>query len=152
MPIAQAMWVHGHSIGVEHPERLASVWRAGFFARLQGKPAQSAWFHFAVPTPVIVAGSRLRVGSVLVRLRATPAEAWLSAVHVYDGERKIAAHDGLRLAPERWSTPRFAVPGSPEVLWGLGISLQVTFARDSTAPNADLARRLDFSAAGCDFL
>ena len=34
--------------------------RAGFYTYLYGKANTDNWFHFAVPTPVIVDGKRLR--------------------------------------------------------------------------------------------
>lgn len=52
--ITQAMWTHGHTMKVEDPAGLSGVWRAGFFARAVGRPNTTNWFHFAVPTPVIV--------------------------------------------------------------------------------------------------
>jgi hypothetical protein len=150
MPIAHAMWVHGHSMNIEHPDRIASVWRAGFFGRIIGRSGQSTWIHFPVPTPVIVDDNRLRIESVLVRFRTTPTDAWVAAAHVYDGERKIASHDGLHDAPGAWEVKRFAVPGTPEIRWGVGISINVQFHID-TAVDAD-SWRIDFSSVGCDFL
>ncbi len=66
MALAHAMWVHGHNMQIEHPDRLQSVWRAGMYIRVEGKPGLSNWFHFAIPTPVIVNGNRLRADSVMV--------------------------------------------------------------------------------------
>jgi hypothetical protein len=152
MPIAHAMWVHGHSMTVEHPDRLASVWRAGFYVRINGRSAQNTWLHFAVPTPVIVDGNRLRGGAALVRFRTTPTDAWVAAVHVYDGERKIASHDGLHEAPSGWEMKRFDIVGNPEIRWGLGISINVAFHIDSAAADGKLAWRIDISSVGCDFL
>jgi hypothetical protein len=67
-------------------------------------------------------------------------------VHVYDGEVKIASHDGLSLAPTSWSTPRFDVPPHPEIKWGLGISIGVTIGGETGS------RNMEFASAGCDFL
>ena len=143
MAVAHAMWTHGHSIQIEYPERLSKVERKGFSARLTSPGAgQPNWLHFAVPTPVIVNGSRLRVGSVLVRFKC--GQASIEAIHVYDGENKIAAKDNLSLCPKQWHAERLEVPGNPEVLWGVGISVLVDFGPDD--------RWVEFSSAGCDFL
>ena len=150
MAIAHAMWVHAHSMIIEHPDRIASVWRAGSFGRILGRSAQNIWVHFAVPTPVIVDDNRLRIGQALVRFRTTPSEAWVTAVHIYDGERKIAAFDGRRDAPSEWEVKRFSVTGTPEILWGVGISINVQFHVDRAVGTEPW--RIDFSAAGCDFL
>jgi len=146
MALAHAMWVHGHSMQIEYPERLSTVWRAGFYIRVEGNPGQDNWFHFAIPTPVIVDDNRLRVGSVMIRFRCGSSDAYVRAVHIYDGETKIASHDSLHLSPTSWAWPRFDVPTHPDIRWGLGISIGVAFG--ATA----LSRRIEFSSAGCDFL
>jgi hypothetical protein len=69
---------------------------------------------------------------------------------VYDGERKIAAHDGLMESPTEWQVMRFEVPGTPEIQWGVGISIAVQFTLDLEF--LDDLRQIDFSAAGCEFL
>ena|SRR3982751_1718382 len=149
MPIAQAMWIHGHSMNIEHPDRLASVWRAGFFGRIIGRSGQNTWIHFPVPTPVIVDDTRLCIESALLRFRTT-RDAWVTAVHIYDGETKIASHDGLEDAPSVWEVKRFGVPGTPQIQWGIGISVNVFFDIDPLA--TEDYWRIDFSSAGCDFL
>ena len=147
MPLAHAMWIHGHSMQIEYPDRVDSVRRAGFYIRIEGKPGMGNWFHFAIPTPVMVNDNRLRVGSVLIRFRTGSGDAFVSAVHVYDGERRIARHDNLHLAPGKWHTERFDVPGDPEIRWGLGISIGVGFGVEQM-----ISHRMEFSSAGCDFL
>ena len=146
MALAHAMWIHGNTMQIEHPEHVDSVWRAGFYIRVDGKPGRDNWFHFAIPTPVIVNDYRLRAGSVLIRFKTGSVDASVRAVHVYDGERPIARHDGLNLAPRQWHTEQFDVPGNPEIRWGLGISIGVGFGVES------LSHRIEFSSAGCDFL
>jgi hypothetical protein len=143
MALAHAMWIHGHSLQVEYPERLSKVERRGFSVRLTSPSAgQPNWLHFAIPTPVIVNDNRLRVGSVLVRFKCGIAS--VKAVHVYDGETKIAAKDNLNLSPKQWHMERIQVPGTPQVHLGLGISVLVDFGPDD--------RWVEFSSAGCDFL
>ncbi len=144
--LAHAMWLHGHGMQIEYPDRLDAVWRAGMYIRVEGKPGQGNWFHFPIPTAVIVDDNRLRVGSVMIRFRTGSADAFVKSVHVYDGEKKIASHDNLTLAPKDWETPRFDVPGHPEIRWGLGISIGVGFGVEM------MSHRMEFAAAGCDFL
>lgn len=146
MSLAHAMWLHGHGLQIEYPDRVESVWRAGFFIRVVPKPNTGNWLHFAIPTPVIVDDNRLSVGSVLLRFRTGSTVVRVTAVHIYDGEVKIASHDGLNLSPNAWSTPRFDVPTHPEIKWGLGISIGVT------AGSGTGARTMEFASAGCDFL
>ena len=150
LKLAHAMWVHGHGMQIEYPERLDVQKRMGFYFQIKGKPFTSNWFHFAIPTPVIVDSKRLIVGSVMVRLRTGPG-ASVHAVHIYDGETKIAAHDGLNLSPQgNFVFPRFDVPTHPYIKWGLGISVGVKFGDAANLPPNKLL--VELSAAGCDFM
>ncbi len=149
MSLEQAMWVHGHSMQIEYPERLDLLKRMGYYIQVKGKPFTTNWFHFAIPTPVIVSGKRLCVGSVMIRFRVGPG-ASLNSVHIYDGETKIAAHDGLDLSPQGgFASPRFDVPTHPPIRWGLGISLGVGFGDSANLPANKLL--VEVSSAGCDF-
>jgi hypothetical protein len=143
MAIAHAMWTHGHSLQVEIPTK-GNVERKGFSAKYTSNSGASPnWLHFAVPTPVIVNDARLKVESVLVRFRCG-GSGRVKAIHIYDGENKIAGKDNLNLGPTQWHVERLDVPGTPKVEWGLGISILVDFGPDD--------RWVEFSAAGCDFL
>ena len=143
--LAHAMWVHGHSMQIEYPNRLNWVQRTGFSTKVQSKgPMQPNWFHFAIPTPVIVNDKRLRVGSVLIRFRSA-GQAYVKAIHVYDGEKKIASKENIKLSPPQWQVEKVSVPNNSQIFWGLGISILVDFGIDTP-------REIEFSAAGCDFL
>ena len=145
MPIAHAMWTHGHSMHIEFPDRVASFRRAGFYIEVVGKAGFDNWFHFAVPTPLIVNDQRLKADSVLIRFRCHSNDTSVRAVHVYDGEGKIAEHDNLGLNPVAWHVARLSVPRRPQIFWGLGISVNVACGVEN------LNHQIDFAAAGCDF-
>ncbi len=130
---------------IEHPDRLMAVWRAGFYIRAVGLPGTANWFHFALPTPVILNDRRLRAGSVMLRFRTGSADAWVEHVHVYDGDSKIAEHNDLRLSGEH-PFERFEVAAQPEVQWGLGVSIGAAFGAEP------LSHAMEFIAAGCDFI
>lgn len=128
MALTRAIWTHGHAVKIEHPDRLVSVSRVGQCVVLEGKPDQKVWVHYAIPTPVIVSDERLSAHSVMIRCRTVQKnDAWIAAVHVWDGENRIATHDGLRHVSKDWSWPRYEIPGPPEVRWGIGLSIQVGF-------------------------
>ena len=146
MAITQAMWVHGHKMTIENPSSLKTVWRAGFFVRVVGMPNTTNWFHFAIPTTVIVNDKRQMMDSVMLRFRAGSSSAAVTNVHIYDGEGIRAKHDGLNLSPTNFGLERFNVVGKPDVLWGIGISIGVRFTGATDAQNT-----LEFSSAGCDF-
>jgi hypothetical protein len=147
MALAQAMWAHGHSMVVEYPDNLRSEWRAGYFIRVVGKPNTTNWFHFAIPTPVIVDDNRLAIDSCLVRFRSNSPNAMITNVHIFDGENRIAASNNLTLAPATWNMHRFTVPTKQEVLWGIGVTLGVKFIGDNDDENT-----IEISSAGVDFL
>lgn len=150
MKLAHAMWTHGHSMQIEYPDRLDLEKRMGFYIQVRGKPFTSNWFHFAIPTPVIVDGKRLCVGSVMIRFHTGPG-ASVYAVHIYDGENRIAAHEGLNLSPQGgFVWPRFDVPTHPDIKWGLGISIGVKFGDSANLPPNKLL--MEISSAGCDFM
>lgn len=147
MALAEAMWVHGHSMAIEVPQNIQAEWRAGFFIRVVGKPNTTNWFHFAIPTTVIVNDNRLAIGSGMIRFRCNSTRAIVTNVHIFDGENRVAAHDGLNMAPAAWTFQRFAVPGTPDVLWGVGITLGVKFIGATDAENT-----MEISSVGIDFL
>jgi peptidoglycan hydrolase-like protein with peptidoglycan-binding domain len=144
-PIAEASWVHGTAVTVEVPANMESVRRFGFFTRLIGKPNKTNWFHFALPTPVIVNGDRKVVGPCMLRFQTGGTNAVVRDVHIYDGEVRVAAHNGVNLSGNQ-PFRRFGVAQAPEVLWGVGISIGVKYGEGTAAQ-----RTIDLISAGCDF-
>lgn len=143
----QAMWAHGHMLQIEFADRIQSARRFGSSISIEGRQNTENWFHFAIPTPVIINDRRLRVGAVLLRFRTSSDNAYVHAVHIYDGEGRIVGQDNLRLSPRAWNLQRVDVPNDPEVRWGLGISIGVRFQGANPADN-----RVEFSSAGGEFL
>jgi peptidoglycan hydrolase-like protein with peptidoglycan-binding domain len=143
--IAEASWVHGTAVTVEHPTQMESVRRFGFFTRLIGKPNTTNWFHFAIPTPVIVNNDRKVLGPCMLRFQTGGTNAVVRDVHIYDGEVRVAAHDGINLSGSQPFT-RFGIAHGPEVLWGVGISIGVRYGAGTAAQ-----RTIDLISAGCDF-
>ena len=142
--ISYASWIHGHSMQVEYPDRIASQWRAGFAYTIEGKPGTGNWFHFAIPTPVIIDDVRLRADSVMLRFSTASADAFVRDVHIYDGETVLAAHDNIFLSgPQPFV--RLVVPDRPLMGLGLGISIGVGFGVEA------MDHHMQFIAAGCDF-
>ncbi len=154
MPIAHAMFIHGHSIRVEYPDLMDDTVRKGYYARLKGCEGAENWFHLAIPTPLSVTGSnlgiepiggsKLRIDSVILRFRTSGAT--VTAIHVYDGEKKIVSKNGLSLAYSDWTNERIEVPYDKRIFqWGLGLSFMGKFGSENP-------RRIDVSSAGVDFL
>lgn len=143
--IAEASWVHGTAIQIEIPESIEFVRRFGFFTRIIGKPNTTNWLHFAIPTPVIVNDVRKTFGPCMLRFSTGGAGALVRDVHLFDGEVRVVAHNGVNLSGSQPFT-RFGIAHAPKVLWGVGISIGVTFGGGTAA-----SRTMDFISAGCDF-
>jgi Family of unknown function (DUF6623) len=140
------MWVHGTDVHVELDDNVESLTRFGFFTRIVGKPNTTNWYHFAVPTPVIVDGNRLAFARAMLRFVTGGASAIVRDVHIYDGSARIAAHDGVNLSGSQPFT-KFGVPHKPDVFFGAGISVGVTTGAGTAAQ-----RQIDWISAGIDFL
>ena len=144
--IEHAMWAHGTDLHVEVDANVESLTRFGFFTRVVGRANTTNWYHFAIPTPVIVSGNRLAFCRAMLRLVTGGTNSVVRDVHVYDGSARIAAHQFVNLSG---SLPFavFGVAHKPDVFWGAGISVGVRTGGGTAAQ-----RRMDFISAGVDFL
>jgi hypothetical protein len=99
--------------------------------------------HFAIPTPVIVDGARLKVGSALISY-TTSNGAKITDFRVYDGDKLLVQFSGLNLQGNPQLEIR-EVTGLPSVLAGTVITLRVQF--NGNGPD-DFIR---FISAGINF-
>jgi hypothetical protein len=143
VPIAHANWVHGTSVEVEYPDRLNLFSKKGFYTIVEGKPDTTNWFHFALPTPVIVDNKRWKLESVILMFVTQP-DAVVTNVHIYEGHQKIEAFDGLSMTGSHLFE-RFDVLNLL-VRYGIGISIGVRFGKQTTNHLAA------FISAGGDFI
>jgi hypothetical protein len=175
-----AVWVHGNvavaeQVGgalVTSPGPLTNVdgvaWTdvvglpQGMRKRFRGKANTSNWFHFPLPTPVVVptpdvpTGNRASLERVFVLFRLEEREGRLTDVHVWDGPRPIAQArwGGLDRAGDfsqgiNWDPMRgnvFTVPEGqrPAISFGLGVSVRISFG--------DRDGDVVFTAVGADFI
>jgi peptidoglycan hydrolase-like protein with peptidoglycan-binding domain len=144
--IAHAMWAHGTSLQVEIESNVESIRRYGFYTRVVGKANTTNWYHFAIPTAVIVSNRRLVFGRAMLRFVTGGTNAVVRDVHVYDGSARIVAHQFVNLSGSQ-PFAVFGVPHKPSVFWGAGISIGVRTGSGTAAQ-----RRMDFISAGIDFL
>jgi serine protease AprX len=142
-PLVHAAWIHGHAARVERPERLEHELLLGFYSLFKGKPNTDNWFHFALPTPVIVSNKRLRLDSIMLLFWTDP-NVHVYAVHVWDANTALKRYDGLNLSGSHWFT-RFDVLNN-HVRYGIGVSVGVRF----TAAAGE--RRILFGSCGGDFI
>lgn len=124
----QAYWVHGTSVQIEREGYYISKQCAGFGAIFRTHGAE--WFHFPIPTPVIVDGARSSLKKVFVFFK-TEGTAKINAIHVYDGGKEIANFDNLSKAGDHSTSidqdNTWIIASSPEILYGVGISINVDF-------------------------
>lgn len=144
--INHAMWAHGTDVHVEVDANVESIQRFGFYTRIVGRANTTNWYHFAIPTPVIVSGNRLAFCRAMLRFVTGGTAATVRDVHIYDGSARIAAHQAVNLSGSQPFTV-FGVPHKPDVFWGAGISIGVTTGAGTVAQ-----RRIDLISAGIDFL
>ena len=143
--ISYASWIHGHSMEIEYPDRMASAIRRGYAYQVEGMPGTANWFHFAIPTPVIINDVRLQIDSIMLRMTTGSVDAFVRDVHIYDGETRIAVHDDVYLVEDN-SFVRFEVPDMPYLRWGLGLSLGVGFGVEM------MAHTMNFISVGADLV
>jgi hypothetical protein len=160
MPLKAAMWIHGNIVQVEFPERLIDIpevgktgFRRGWGTLFQGprdpRPESlQNWFHFPMPTPVILDDIRPQLVKVFVFYKATFAE--ITHIHLYDGPIIVRAFD-VSLGGDHSTTidasNSWVIDPPITIFFGLGISVGVMFHPVSIAPN-----ELLFTTAGADFV
>jgi hypothetical protein len=136
--LALGSWVHGLSVQPEDPSRIASLVRRGFQAQL--RTYGQTWIHFAIPTPAIQSGARLRLHRVMVlwdtdRVSYTsppqPIGARMLAVHVWDADNKVAEFGEVQTIGQflpsgvyERANP-FYIPNTPYVYYGTGVSILI---------------------------
>jgi len=143
--ISYASWIHGHSMQIEYPDRIAYQRRTGMSFDIEGKSGTDNWFHFAIPTPVIINDVRLRASTIMLCFKTYSLDAFVRDVHVYDGVFRIAEFNNINLSNAQ-PFVRLDVPDKPLMLYGLGISLGVGFGVEA------MDHHMEFTAAGCDFV
>lgn len=142
--LAFASWIHGVNIQVEYPNRLEWIWRGGNGTHLKGKRGTTNWFHLAIPTPVIVDGSRYKLDAVMLRFTTGSVASIVRHITIRDGETGIAGHKNVNLTGSH-GFERFTVPNRPKIYWGVGISIGVEFL------DVPQSREMWFISAGADF-
>ena len=141
--LVHASWTHGHSSRVEHPQLLDEDRPFGFYHMYRGKPNTRNWFHFAIPTPVIVNNRRLALDSIMLLFWTDPS-VHVHGVHVWDANSILKRYDGLNLTGSHWFE-RFDVLNN-RVRFGIGVSVGVNFG------TGDDPKRILFGSCGGDFL
>jgi hypothetical protein len=151
-PILDIQLLHGTGVTPELPRQLDEFRPTGPYTRVVKMSAlSSSWFHFAIPTPLLQAGTTARLHAVRLTIR-TYANSDITQVHIWDGNDFLGQHllhlrGGTSDIPLQWNL-RLGVARKPRIRrGGVGISVDVRF-RDSNQPK----RRVDFVSAGAEFI
>jgi hypothetical protein len=157
-------YTHGHS--VHEQDASTTVVRLGMNAVVSCLEigTNPHWFHFAIPTPVMLNLTRipdpvplLQVPCVWLRYMVTnPGGGGISQVDVYDAEKKLWSQS---LTPPKaatafttqifeFKTVNDKIP-APVVQFGLGVSVMVTWIKPATLSTQPMT--VYFSSAGADF-
>lgn len=146
-----AMWVSGHQVVSEDPG--LSIERRGWGATVSF-PAESGrqyWFHFAIPTPVVVADRRVNLTTVWV-LFNTRSRTEIKRIDTWDGPKPIGRDELNRHGDHSGtydSMNRVDIRHAGMQL-GLGVSVWVRVVDGPPGGPIELPQIL-FTAAGADF-
>lgn len=145
-----AFWIHGTSVREERAGVHLHRTDMGYYCRFMSHSPE--WFHFAIPTPVLLEGKRAKVQKVFV-LHETLNGAKITKVHVYDADTKIEIIENLSITgnfKDNIVTGKsgWKVDPNHEMQWGLGISVHVDFTPNAVSDDIPEVR---FFTAGADF-
>ncbi|MDC8000035.1 hypothetical protein POV26_03225 [Aequorivita todarodis] len=102
------------------------------------------WVHYAIPTPLIAAGTRAKAGLCLVSCMSTDIKMHIGQVEVWHGNKSIFSQANTQLwGPEKMH--RFNIPTTPSVMGALCISLKIKGER------VNATKILEISGVGIDF-
>jgi hypothetical protein len=127
--LGEQLWISGAGVQLE-----TSSWKAvrqGFGTLVTPDQTLVGWIHLAMPTPTFYGGVRLKAIVVLLQI-ATGSACHISNVDVWDGEHRILQTTSNITGPTQ--KPGFTIPGTPDVKFGITISMEVTF--NNTGPDA----------------
>jgi hypothetical protein len=141
---AEWMWSHGTSAKVEYPDRTTNmVYRAWGLDFLQNSGVAN-WVHFAVPTPTHMDARLMTARYIRIRFYTGSVDAFISDVHIYNGETKVFEFSRLPWA-NGWQTRELDLGRLMHFDKGLGVSLYVAAGVEM------MSHRFIFAGAGGRF-
>lgn len=150
MPKKQAIWIHGTSAQMEREGYFISKKRVGYGAAFLTHGEE--WFHFSIPTPVILDGYKSSLEKVFV-LYKTSNTSKITDVKIFDGFTKIHSftnlqnyngdHSQVLDDKNTWELPQLK-----KVKYGIGISVKVDFGPKTQ----NAVPSILFVSAGADFI
>lgn len=146
-----SVWIHGTSVQAE---------REGYFVskRYRGDSARfymhgEEWFHFAIPTPVVLSGQRMALRKIYV-LYSTIRTAKIMMIRVFGHSGnmiEINSPSPLGYSGDHYveldAQNSWEIPSKPLMKFGLGLSILVNFGPPSPVGVPEIR----FYGAGADF-
>jgi hypothetical protein len=150
--LKSAMWIHGNIVQVQIPERVNEGrfdWGTSYTRR---KDAQGEnWFHFPIPTPVIVDDQRPLLAKVFVFYETRSSR--ITEVRVRDGTTDVKRFENLTLAGDHRSSVdssnSWDIDPPTTIFFGLGISVHADIG--SIPHRRGAPEEVIFTTAGADF-
>ena len=133
-PLKALISVHGNVVHPEYPQFVEEVSRKGWGATFWGKDDTTNWFHIPFAVPNLLDGVKPKLSRVFLFFHNT-SRSPVTSVHLYDGTKLLRSFDNLTLsgdhakAVDRANT--FTLEKPSELIYGLGISVSVSFPHDT---------------------
>lgn len=148
MSIKAAVWVPGTIVEAERPGPWINMTRAGWGTHFR-MANMSNWFHVPLTTPVILDGARPKLSKSFLFF-STKGNAKITAIHFYDGQKKVKTIENLSLQGDHYTMPdainNWIIDPPLTVLYSLGISICVEFGKTN-----QLVPEVVFYSIGADF-
>lgn len=142
-----SMWVHGNMANIQLDRygrgsgedirgfqwTAVEGFRQGNGTEYRCQDGSDYWFHFAIPTPVMINGTRTSLAKVMVLFTADTGVT-LSSIHAWDGPTRVFTKDGLAIGGTNPSLNNgqnsFVIEESsrPKVYFGIGVCVKFHFA------------------------
>jgi hypothetical protein len=121
-------WIHAVNVVLEGATEGVTITRSSSYAQVDHPGGGELWCHFAIPTPVIFSGDRLRINDGRIVFDTAGPQALVRRMDVFDGATHRATRDQVALSgPHPLET--IPVPGQPYVSMGICVSILLSFSQ-----------------------
>ena len=142
--MAQATWLYaqGNVATVERPANCSFTY-FGWGLDLTENPSTTNWIHLPVPTQF---GGTLGAQLLRLKFRTFSSDAWVSDIHVYNGDVRVKEFTGLNLTGDVTHNLKLDLGSKMSFNRGLSFSIFIHAGIESES------HRFIFSSAGAKFV
>jgi len=134
------MYAQGNVTEIEYPGKCSNIRYAGWGLDFLLNSGQVNWVHMPVPT-----GPNTKARYIRVKFYTGSVDAWVSAIHVYNGNGKVKEFLDLSYS-NGWKDIMLDMGSTINFLRGMGISFEIKAGVEM------MSHRMIFSAAGANFV